>query len=475
MNYISKGKLILGDQGIMKKNSKKEKKYKVLFYTSISRLFRTTLIGHLYEIARVYPTIVLSEELDSETMEIIKDKNLFPNIIEIIRIDSPFYGKIVGKNRKMYKTIKNTVLRYKPDIVMAPNDMNPAELYLMRCARRVGAVNIVTQAGMRAKELKNLALFSSMNNAYVKMPSFLPLNIKLFFVKLKKLLGYILYYWFLPLTVGELPFFGKSSFIHLKGTPGMRDGDYYIVFSKREYDICIKEGTSPEKLYILSHPLARNIMKNFLKTKTTSNLSVKQEKNKKVLTLMFPTEEVGFRGADFHLIPKEEILKNKIRIVSLTAGILKNWKIFIKPHPLMAELPELLQKTTQTFESISKQIKVISPLESADKYIEMSDVIMGIPPASNVLFTASLQCPEKTILSIDLKREFLGDAYKNFEGIEYVDSEKKLIGALEMIKDDKYSKKYNKKPMTKSNEFSNAIDMLECLFNKKHNKYAKVA
>jgi len=456
----------------MKKNNKKEKNYKVLFYTSISRLFRTTLIGHLYEIAQVYPTVVLSEELDSETMDIIKDKNLFPNIIEIIRIDSPFYGKIVDKNRRMYKTIKNTVLRYKPDIVMAPNDMNPAELYLMRCARRVGAVNIVTQAGMRAKELKNLALFSNMNNAYVKMPSFLPLKIKLFLVKLKKSLGYILYYWFLPLTVGELPFFGKSSFIHLKGTPGMRDGDYYIVFSKREYDICIKEGTSPEKLYILSHPLARNIMKNFLKTNPVNSPSVNTKKDKKVLTLMLSTEETGFKRADFHLISKEEILQSRIKIVGLIAETLKNWKIFIKPHPSLANLPDLFQKTTQTFESISKQIKVVNPLEPADKYIEMSDVIVGIPPASNVLFTASLQCPEKIILSIDLKHEFLGDSYKGFEGIEYIDNEEKLIGALEMIRDNKYKKDYHQKgragKLTKK-EFSNSVELIKYLFRQFNN------
>lgn len=447
--------------------NKKEKKYKVLFYTNISRLFRTTLIGHLYEIAQTYPTILLSEELDSETMEIVKDKKSFPNIIEVIRVESPFHGKVIKKNRKMHKIIKDTVLHYKPDIVISGNDMNPAELYLMRYAKKVGAVTMAMQAALRPREFKNVVLlFSNLNSAHVKMPSFLPFGLRLILARLKKLLGHFFYYWFLPITVGEMPFFGKSSFVQLKGTPGMRDGDYYIVFSKREYDICIKEGTPPEKLYILSHPLARNIMNKFLKIKLAQSLPKKKTKNKKVLTLMYSTEETGYKGTDYQLIPKEEMLQGRIKIVSLISGILKDWRIFIKPHPSMIDLPELLQEITQTFESISKQIKIVNPLEPVDKYIEMSDVVVGIPPSSNTLFTASLQCPEKIILSLDLKHEFLGDNYKDFEGVDYIDSEKKFIETLELIRDNKY-KKRGKKKTGEEEGFKGAVELLNYLINKK--------
>jgi hypothetical protein len=451
--------------------AKENKIKKVLFYTNISRLFRTTLIGHLYEIARIYPTILLSEELDSETTEILKDRNLFPNLTEIIRVDSSFQGKAVSKNRRMYKTIKNTILRYKPDIVIAPNDMHPAELYLMRFAKKIGAVKLVIQAGFRTGEMKYGALLSNLSNAHTKMPSFLPFNIKLFLAKFKKFLGHFFYYWFLPITVGELPFSGKSSFIYLKGSPGMRDADYYVVFSRRDYDVCIKEGVPAEKLYILAHPLARITTRNFLRISFNHNLLINQKKDKKILTLMLPVEEIGFKRNDYHLISKDEILQNRVRVISLIAGVLKEWKIFIKPHPSTAELPGLFQKTTQIFESISRQIKVADPLEPADKYIEISDAIVGIPPASTTLFTTFLQCPEKTILSIDLKRELLGDSYKDFEGIEYIDNEEKLISALELIRDNKYRKKYNMKPKAESNEFSNAVEMLEYFFQKKQLEY----
>lgn len=45
---------------------------KVLFYTGAPRAFRTTLIGHLYEIYQVYPIVILSEELDLETESVLK-------------------------------------------------------------------------------------------------------------------------------------------------------------------------------------------------------------------------------------------------------------------------------------------------------------------------------------------------------------------------------------------------------------------
>jgi len=57
---------------------------KIIFYTSTPRNFRTTLIGYLYEICQVYPVILLCEELDFETEEILRNKELFPKLEKII-------------------------------------------------------------------------------------------------------------------------------------------------------------------------------------------------------------------------------------------------------------------------------------------------------------------------------------------------------------------------------------------------------
>ncbi|MBI2038653.1 MAG: DegT/DnrJ/EryC1/StrS family aminotransferase, partial [Candidatus Nealsonbacteria bacterium] len=58
----------------------------ILFYTSIPRSFRTTLIGHLYKLASEYPVVLLSEDLDEFTEEIVKNKKLFPKLEAIIPV-----------------------------------------------------------------------------------------------------------------------------------------------------------------------------------------------------------------------------------------------------------------------------------------------------------------------------------------------------------------------------------------------------
>ena len=41
---------------------------KVMFYSNIQGLSRTTLGGHLYEVCQDYPTILLAEDIDKETL-----------------------------------------------------------------------------------------------------------------------------------------------------------------------------------------------------------------------------------------------------------------------------------------------------------------------------------------------------------------------------------------------------------------------
>ena len=76
-----------------------------------------------------------------------------------------------------------------------------------------------------------------------------------------------------------------------------------------------------------------------------------------------------------------------------------------------------------------------------------------MPPSSTTLFTASLQCPEKTILSLNLQDEFLGDYYKNFKNIEYINNWQKFIKVLKLIYNNQYHKNNRiriKKPRLKS-------------------------
>jgi len=445
-----------------KKNKTKIKKEdnfcpKVLFQATNPMLFRTTLIGNLYEISQVYPVVLLIGKVDSETEKVLYNKKLFPKLQKIIFSEEPFCGKILVKNHRLYKTIKKVVENYKPDIVISDVDTYPGSLYLMRFAKKIGAVTIAIQSGFQVTDGENLCLWSCLMNSYLKMPNFLPFSVRLFFVKLKKHLGHFFYYWLLPLTVGEMPFRGKTSFVFWKISAGLRDADYSIVFSKREYDLCVKDGVPAEKIFILSHSLKRKAAKIFFEKVYLSKNRAKVDI--KTLTLMWPSGEIALKSNNYSLISEKEMQKNRIEIVALITNILKEWRIFIKPHPLVRSTKEI----KETFEPISDCVTVVEPSEPADKYIEMSNVIVGIAQASTTLFTASLQCPEKIILSLDLNQEFLGDSYKDFNGIEYIDSEKKLLDTLRLIRDNKYCKEYKRQS---ESDFPNTIEMLNSLYKK---------
>lgn len=435
---------------------------KVLFYTSTPRVFRTTLIGYLYEITQHYKTILLSEELDSETEEILRKKELFPKLEKII----PVYKFIKKKanlfiyNKEIHTFLGNTICQYKPEIIISSGDMHSLfEMYLMRLGKRIEALKIAFQLsniGESVTEAKCVDLV----NAYLRFPRLLPLPLRLFLVKCRKYFGHYVYYWILPLLVGEKPFFGRSSYILRHGKSGMRDTNYQTAFSKRDYDIYLKEGVPAEKLYILPHPLVKN--KEFFE-RAYLNKFKKYKENVKIASLMLPGEiEFGFKKDDYSLISPEERGKNWIESIKLIPQILSGWKIYIKPHPDTKNFGQL----KKSLELISKNIKVVNPQELADKYIEIADLIIGLPlSASTALFTASLQCPEKPIISLDFHHELLGDYYKDFEGIEYIDNKDRFVKTLKLICDNEYHKKVRAK--LEPQEFSSAVELLEYLLNKK--------
>ncbi|KPJ57006.1 hypothetical protein AMJ49_03125 [Parcubacteria bacterium DG_74_2] len=450
----------------IKKNRKNTFRPRILFYTSVPRIFRTTQIGHLFEISQRYPVILLSEKLDPETEKILKNKELFPKLERVIPVRqfdqkrNPFI-----KNRELYKLAKLVIKKYKPNILIF-GDM-PFELYLSRFAKKEKLIQIVFQGGFQMADQKEVALFHLLNASF-KWPTFLPLSVRLFLSKCKQYLGHFFYYWILPLSIKQVPFKVKSSFIlKEKALPG-KTVDYYIVYSKRDYHLCLRDGLLAEKLYILPHPLKREKTKKFFERVFSLNL-LKKSQNNKTLVLMWPAEQIGFKKSDLSLISKEDIQNNRIKIITTITKIIEKWKIYVKPHPAIKSLPTKIQKkiecNLEEVRSVSHSIWIADPLEPADKYIEMSKVIVGLPPASTTLFTASLQCSEKVILSLDLDHQLMGDSYKDFQDIEYIDNEEKFINTLELIRNNKYSKKY--RTQKEPNEFSSSLEVLEFLLRKK--------
>jgi len=436
---------------------KKKEIKKIVFYSGIPRNFRTTLIGHLYELSQVYPVVLLSEELDRELKKVLKDKKLFPKLEKIIPVHQYAGPKmnIFKKNRYLSNIAKRVIDQHKPDVVVAPHDIYPFEMYLFRFAKKIGAITFAVQEG-NVMDVDSIRKRVDLVNAHLRLPEFMPLFIRSFFVQLRKYSGHLLYYWLLPISVGEKPFFGRSSYILRKGISGMRDADYRIVFSRRDHDIHARAGVPLKKLYILSHPLKRDA-RDFFK-RTLFNKSNYKTTNKTV-TLLFAAAKVGFRRKDCSFISEKERFRTNMETVSLINNVFKNWKIYIKPHPLVENFNELKKASR----SISSSIKVVNPSESIDKYIKMSKVIIELPLSiSTALYSASLLSPEKAILSLDLNKELAGDFYKDFKGVEYVDNKDELIQILDSIKRSKFRGKLEKED-SRTKKFSNLVELLNLL------------
>ena len=415
---------------------------KVLFRATNLATFRATSIGYLHEIAQKHNVVLLTEEIDEYTKKLLYDKKLFPGLEKIIFYESPFHGNIIYKNYCIYRELKKTMQDWSPDIVIANTDIWPVEMYLLRLAKRAGITTIVIQSGFKIAGQRDLYMWSCLMNSYGKMPGFLPASVRMFLVKVKKYLGYFVYHWIFPLTVGETPFFGKTSFIFWYESSGSRDADYSAIFSKRDYRICIKDGVSSEKLFVIGHPLEHAVSKIFFeKTYFAQNKKADypSKADQKILTIMWSEEKIGFREQDYSLISAKEMRENRASMVKLISKKLPDWRIFIKPHPALKNILEVQELIGQIPENVS----IVEPSESADTYIEMSSVIVGMPPPSTTLFTAAKQNSQKIILSLNLHGEFLGNAYKDFNGIEYIENEEKFIRTLDSIRKGIYKKENN--------------------------------
>lgn len=436
----------------------------VLFYTSIPRSFRTSLIGHLVEINRKYPVVLLSEKLSPDVEKLLENKNFFPNLMTVVPVRQ-YTGEIAGvltKNRELAALAKKIIHAYLPAAVITANDMYPFEMYLLREAKKIGALNICIQPAMAAN-IKKTAEWLELTNAYLYLPTFLPLWLKIFLIKTKKLAGHFIYYWILPLFAGEKPFRGKSSRILIKGESGMRDADYQVVFSASDKNIHEVSGVPIEKLIVLAHPLTRETKMVFEALSSLKNLP--KPGSKIALLTVSGDIEIGFKAGDLAPISKKERLSEWLDIIKIIRQELPDWAIYVSLHPATKNFENTRKELSITHASI-KVLDRESPIEA---YVGLADLIVGLPlSASTILFAALLQNPEKPILSLDTYGELMGDYYKNFEGIDYIPNERDLVLALTAIKNNQYHKTIRSDAAPEN--FKDTAELLDYVLNKKYGK-----
>lgn len=443
------------------------KKPLVLFYTNTARAFRTTLIGHLYEISQVYRVILLSEALDSDVQKILKDTTLFPNIEKIIPVNLHNIPKrnLISQHKYHYKTAKQVMYETMPDILVTSSDWHSIfELYLMRFAKQLGVLKVTIQDTLNIDQMKKISKWVFFMNIYRKTPTFLPMILRRLLIQYRRYLGYIIYHWLLPLVAGQKPFFTLNSYVLFRGCTGLGDSDYHVVLSKRDYNLNILNGVPASKLLVLAHPITRDAKRIFEKMIRTEKLSgIKNGKS--MVVVMLGAESIGIKRKSYALITEEERTDGYLKILRIVLDVLHDYRIIIKPHPLIKHI----DNKRRLLSKLSDNIEFVAPTEAADKYIEIADVVMELPrAASTTLYSATLQCPNKPIIALDLQDDFLGDCYRNFLGIEYIDSVDGFVEILEKIRDNRFAKKVCACNETIFNQFLDTVDMLEYLLKSKH-------
>ena len=114
--------------------------------------------------------VLLAEELNPVVKEILQNKVLFPKLENIIPVEQ-YTGKKRSFLLKYYYLIKkarNLVREYKPDVVITANDLYPFEMYLIRFAKKAGAVAFCLQASFQMQNRKEEVLAWFLYTIYSK-------------------------------------------------------------------------------------------------------------------------------------------------------------------------------------------------------------------------------------------------------------------------------------------------------------------
>lgn len=403
-----------------------------MFYTHTARAFRTTLIGHLYAIAQVYPVVLLSEQLDDQMKELLQQRESFPKLEEIIPVDqfNPSGRNNFSHNMYLASTAKKAIRDYRPDVVITGSDMHSLfEMYLLRYAKQANSLRICLQPTISIENVKS-SQWVDLMNAYIRMPGWMPLEFRMKLVKGRKWIGHFYYHWIMPICAGELPLSGSSSFILRKGNSGMRDANFQIAFSARDGETYVKDGVLRSKIFCLGHPLAGSA-RAFMINNFISVTIVDPFPGQKKVLLFMPEDEIGIKAGSYSLITKEQRQELYVNILKDIVEILEGWQIIIKPHPALINPIA----TRQWLMSIMPSVYMVDPTAAVDPYIAISDLIIELPrAASTATFTALLQCPGKPVWALDFDHEYLGDMYKDVEEVEYIDSKEDFLQALISIR-----------------------------------------
>lgn len=410
----------------------------IFFYSHLERHFMSTLIGHLYLICRKHKVILFSYGLSKKSLNILKNKNLFKNllIVDLSKSDNiqGFSGQI-KEFKNNVEIFDNYFKQYHCKTLITSSDWHSLnELYLMRKAKQQKSLRISIQESVHVdthlrkewfilekRKFKSNILFSKLLNK---------IHIFIFFP-----FKYIVFQILMPLFALKLPFFTMQTQFLWSGAAGSNQSNFHLAFSEHEKKQYIRSGVKKEKLLTIAHPFTIKESKPLVDLLFSNKL----KESSSILIVMDTIYDHFYKNKKPY--PTNQKVKDTISVLKNISVIFNKKNILIKAHPEsvhFSTFPYIISELKE-FENI----KFLSPTTPIETFFNSVNTLICLPPAfSTSLVFFKLFYPKKTAIAIDFYGEYFGDIFKDGEyGINYVSSldELKSVVKVKNIKKEKFN------------------------------------
>lgn len=413
---------------------------RILFYPHSARAFSSSLIGHLYELARQYPVVLLTERLPANYAALLENQEFFPQLVRVEVVSGLGFSvwDLIRNNRRWYRLARDVINQTKPQLVVTENDMSSLfDMYLLREAKAAG-VKCLTIQGMMQTEATEMRKFVELLYVYRDggaRPRWQRLVLAWFY-RIRQWLGHFLVHYLLPWSAGTDALRGSSSYLLRQGASGLRDSDLNLVPSLQAFQSHTASGVPPNKLAFLPHPLAR-VPHALYFVPTDTGPARPTPSGEKTILVLLTSVQFGFHRHDHSLISAEQRRETRLQIIRLLHRIFPAWQIVVKPHPDCGKL----ETVQQHLSAVSDIISVLPPSTPVEPHLKDCDLILDLPlSVTTTLFTAACAYPDRPVISANVDNEFYGDHYRDSPEIDYVESMPALETLLRSIKNGTHRK-----------------------------------
>ncbi len=412
---------------------------RILFYPHSARAFSSSLIGHLAELSREFPVVLVTSRLHPSYARLLEDHLLFPKLerVEVVSGLGYSVSQLIRGNRRWHQLAVDLVRQTQPGLVVTENDMSGLfDMYLLRAARKHGAACLTIQGMLQQPDTAIQKFVELLHVSSDSTGPGLKRVLRLGYFRTRKWLGHFLVHYLLPWSVGERALAGRSSYVLRTGASGLRDSSLNLVPSPQAFRAHLASGVPAGKLAILPHPLNR-LPHELYFVSADAGPAARPPSGARTILVLLSSVQVGFRAVDHALISREERRQTRLEIVLLLHRIFPDWQIVVKPHPDCARL----EVVEEYFSAVRDLVTILPPAVPVEPHLKHSDIILDLPlSVTTTLFTAACAYPAKPVISANVAREFYGDHYRDYPEIDYVESMAELETLLRNIRSGVYCK-----------------------------------